>query len=185
MANKKLNKQKKRATQARRAAAANGSTSKASPQEPLLMLRSQLLLDSENLYDKVLVDAECTHDGSLKHILKYNHIGWEQFEGKFLNPERLSSLCSLQRGLLSNGFRLLRPGGSLVYSTCSFSRAQNEDIVAWFLEAEGGNASLVAVDRSLLPDESCYSQFLQGTVRFDPVLHGTSGLFVAKLTKRS
>lgn len=45
-------------------------------------------------------------------------------------------LQTLQRNLLLNGFRLLRPGGVLVYSTCSSDFAQNEDIVQWLLDTE-------------------------------------------------
>lgn len=44
----------------------------------------------------MLVDAECTHDGSLKHITKYEQWGWETFEKRFLNEERIASITSLQ-----------------------------------------------------------------------------------------
>jgi 16S rRNA C967 or C1407 C5-methylase (RsmB/RsmF family) len=57
----------------------------------------------KTLYDKVLVDAECTHDGSIAHIEKYITNGWEKFDERFLNPERLDTLHTLQRGLLQNG----------------------------------------------------------------------------------
>jgi len=42
------------------------------------------------LYDRVLVDAECTHDGSIKHVLKFRNsdIEWKQFESRFLEPQR-------------------------------------------------------------------------------------------------
>ena len=48
---------------------------------------------------------------------------------------RLAGLRDLQRALLLNGFRMLRGDGLLVYSTCSFARAQNEDVVEWLLRA--------------------------------------------------
>jgi len=66
------------------------------------------------LYDRVLVDAECTHDGSLKHMLRYQQTNWKDFEEKVLVPDRLKTLERLQRNLLANGFRLLKPGGILV-----------------------------------------------------------------------
>jgi 16S rRNA C967 or C1407 C5-methylase (RsmB/RsmF family) len=88
------------------------------------------------LYDRVLVDAECSHDGSMKHIAKFNVWGWDSFERRFLDPQRLASLQTLQRRLLVNGFRNLKSGGVLVYSTCSFCRAQNEDIVQWLLDTQ-------------------------------------------------
>ena len=49
---------------------------------------------------------------------------------------RLTELASLQVALLRAGFRVLRPGGALIYSTCSFARAQNEDIVAQLLHEQ-------------------------------------------------
>ena len=91
----------------------------------------------------VLVDAECTHDGSVKHVLKYERWGWDTFQRRVLDPERLTSLAALQRRLIHQGFRLLAVGGMLVYSTCSLMQAQNEDVVAWLLEEE---PSAVLVD---------------------------------------
>ena len=106
---------------------------------------------STQLYDRVLVDAECTHDGSSKHIAKLfdptNQVAsslassssfaasdWSSFESKFLDPDRLASLQTLQRNLILNGFRLLRPGGVMIYSTCSYARRQNEEIVSWLID---------------------------------------------------
>ncbi|KAB1199445.1 Multisite-specific tRNA:(cytosine-C(5))-methyltransferase trm4b [Morella rubra] len=85
-------------------------------------------------YDKVLVDAECTHDGSLRHIQKFEHWGWSTLQRRVLDAERTSSLTILQLKLLTNGFRLLKVGGSIIYSTCSLTVAQNEDVVEQFLK---------------------------------------------------
>ncbi|KAJ1561678.1 hypothetical protein HK096_003720 [Nowakowskiella sp. JEL0078] len=58
-------------------------------------------------YDKVLVDAECTHDGSVVHLLKYAQQGWERAldKGKFLDQDRIQGLEQLQRRLIDNGYR--------------------------------------------------------------------------------
>lgn len=48
------------------------------------------------LYDKVLVDAECTHDGSIAHILKYEKWGWDTFEKNFMDPNRINTIAELQ-----------------------------------------------------------------------------------------
>ncbi|KAG0585426.1 hypothetical protein KC19_2G010900 [Ceratodon purpureus] len=145
---------------------------------------AQTCSDSQNTslrgYDKVLVDAECTHDGSLKHITKYEQWGWETFERRFLNEDRIASITSLQLRLLSNGFRLLNPGGTLVYSTCSFTKDQNEGVVGRFL-ATHNNAELQEVE--LARQWPCSPGGLPHTLRFDPVSSNTSGLFMAKLTK--
>ncbi|XP_043690073.1 rRNA (cytosine-C(5))-methyltransferase NOP2C isoform X4 [Telopea speciosissima] len=69
-------------------------------------------------YDKVLVDAECTHDGSIRHIQKFEYWGWKTLQRRVLDAQRTDTLTHLQLQLLTNGFRLLKAGGSLVYSTC-------------------------------------------------------------------
>ncbi|XP_031478859.1 rRNA (cytosine-C(5))-methyltransferase NOP2C-like isoform X3 [Nymphaea colorata] len=131
-------------------------------------------------YDKVLVDAECTHDGSVKHILKFEDWGWDTLQRRLLNSERIGSVTQLQLQLLTNGFRLLKVGGSLVYSTCScrllplnsLTVAQNEDVVEQFLSnnhsAEGW---------------PCRSGRIPRTIRFDTCTSRTSGLFIAKIVK--
>ncbi|GKG01105.1 hypothetical protein Tco_0305810, partial [Tanacetum coccineum] len=50
---------------------------------------------------KVLVDAECTHDGSIKHIQKFENWGWTTLERRVLNAERTDDLTVLQVGLIS------------------------------------------------------------------------------------
>jgi len=45
---------------------------------------------------QVLVDAECTHDGSIRHIQKFEHWGWETLNGRVLNAERSDNLTALQ-----------------------------------------------------------------------------------------
>jgi len=136
------------------------------------------------MYDKVMVDAQCTHDGSIKHILKYQQLGWNEFESKVLNPELLTNLQSLQRKLILNGFHLLKPGGVLVYSTCSFCRSQNEDIVEYLLRTFD-DACLVPIEWPVKQNGpySGIPGFLKHTVRFGPLTSGTSGLFVAKIKR--
>ncbi|CBI17362.3 unnamed protein product, partial [Vitis vinifera] len=143
----------------------------------------KIACDSEVLkcgYDKVLVDAECTHDGSIRHIQKFDHWGWETLERRVLDAERTDSLTVLQFRLLSNGFRLLKVGGSLVYSTCSLTAAQNEDVVEQFLR-ENASAELQEIDAAT--NWPCKSGGIPKTLRFDPLTSQTSGLFVAKFTK--
>ncbi|CAB5192698.1 unnamed protein product [Rhizophagus irregularis] len=144
--------------------------------------------DSQYLYDKVIVDAECTHDGSISHILKYEKYGWETFEKNFLNPDRLNSLWDLQRNLLRNGWSLLKPDGILVYSTCSLSKKQNEDVIEWFL-ANYKNARLETIPNianlktAPLKVNEYNNTDLFKLVRFDPIHSNTSGFFVAKIRK--
>jgi len=88
------------------------------------------------LYDKVLVDAECTHDGSYRHMEKLMTVQSQDEMNNFFSLERAQKTCLLQKSLIENGFRLLRPGGNLVYSTCSLSPLQNEYVVHHLLKTE-------------------------------------------------
>lgn len=138
------------------------------------------------MYDKVLVDTECTHDGSIRHIIKYNNGEWntDTFVPRVLDGNRLAALQDLQRALLFNGFRLTKPGGLVIYSTCSFCVSQNENIVQWLLSV---------TDKALLLDFSeeerlklgspAYSQKLPGTLRFCPLSTNSSALYVARIRK--
>ncbi|KAJ3005718.1 hypothetical protein HKX48_000502 [Thoreauomyces humboldtii] len=156
-----------------------------------LLRDDRQLVHDRLLYDKVLVDAECTHDGSIAHLIKYVRTGWETFETNVLDPHRLKGLETLQRGLLENGFRMCRKGGILVYSTCSFSHLQNEDVVAWFLKRHGGEAVLeripgveaYPVAEKVLPSEGFRDVRLDHVIRFSPMASRTSGLFIARIRR--
>jgi len=50
-------------------------------------------------------------------------------------PERLQSLAALQRDILSVVWRYVKPGGTLIYSTCTINRKENEENAAWFAES--------------------------------------------------
>ncbi|KAL8143450.1 hypothetical protein V2J09_016482 [Rumex salicifolius] len=145
------------------------------------IFRLASLTESSNYgYDKVLVDAECTHDGSIRHIQKFENWGWETLRHRVLDAERTDDLTMLQFRLLTNGFKLLKDGGFLVYSTCSLTVAQNEDVVQKFL-LENPLAEIQEVEDSR--GWPCKSGKISKTLRFDPLTSQTSGLFIAKFIK--
>ena len=137
------------------------------------------------LYDRVLVDAECSHDGSIRHIEKFQDWGWSTFSKRVMNPDRLKSLPVLQRGLLENGFRLLKVGGTLVYSTCSLTRSQNEDVVSWFLEKYAPSKVKIVPVPLLESSAPCRTGSIKHTYRFSAMKSRTSGLFLAAFVKLS
>jgi 16S rRNA (cytosine967-C5)-methyltransferase len=78
-------------------------------------------------YDAVLVDAPCSNTGVIARRPEAR-LG--------LTPEKVASLVSLQGELLRTAARFVRPGGRLVYSTCSIEPVENEQLVAAFLASE-------------------------------------------------
>lgn len=80
-----------------------------------------------NGFDRILVDAPCSGSGTLRR----NPDGRLDFD-----PERITRLTRLQLQLLSVAAGALRPGGLLIYATCSLLCQENEDLVASFLEQD-------------------------------------------------
>ncbi|GAN01858.1 ribosomal RNA small subunit methyltransferase [Mucor ambiguus] len=157
----------------------------------LLRFDNQAPTLANALYDKVLVDAECTHDGSIAHILKYEKWGWDTFEKNFMDPHRIDTIAELQCNLMKQGWHMLKPGGIMIYSTCSLSIRQNEDNVAWFLN-EFRDAQLEKIPNFDIPRAEIKQQkahpALQDDIeanclRFDPISSNTSGFFVARFLK--
>ena len=73
--------------------------------------------------DRVLVDAPCSGLGTLR---RNPDLKWRQ------SPQSVQEMQAKQQAILDSAARLLKPGGRLVYATCSLLRAENEDIAAAF-----------------------------------------------------
>lgn len=118
--------------------------------------------------DRVMLDAPCTSDGT---IAKNPELRWR------LREKNIQKVVALQRELIESAWKLLKPEGRLLYSTCSMLREENEGVVEWFL----GRHS----DARLVPLSGPYSEgFLPGTMRAWPHRHGTIGFFYALIEKK-
>eukprot|EP00916_Digyalum_oweni_P021237 GHVL01035301.1.p2 GENE.GHVL01035301.1~~GHVL01035301.1.p2 ORF type:complete len:220 (+),score=52.46 GHVL01035301.1:753-1412(+) len=80
-------------------------------------------------FDRIIVDSQCTHDGSPKHITKMSDEQKTEYNKKLTDDTFINETVNLQKQLLTRGFDLLRKGGNLVYCTCSLMKRQNEDVV--------------------------------------------------------
>ncbi len=78
----------------------------------------------EECFDKVLVDAPCSGEGMIK---KHNAAseGW--------SLDNILFCAARQKEILSNAYKALKKGGILVYSTCTYAKEENEDVIEWFL----------------------------------------------------
>ncbi len=125
-------------------------------------------------FDRVLVDAPCLGIGS-----------WRRNpDGKWrATPNDLAELVVRQRDILASAARLVKPGGRLVYVTCSLLREENEDQADAFLAA--------SPDFALYPAERAWKETIGGHcpggddyLRLTPARHGTDGFFVAQSSER-
>lgn len=117
--------------------------------------------------DRVLVDAPCSGLGTLRRNpdLKLRQ-----------NPESVAELTVKQASILAASSKLVKPGGRLVYATCSLLPEENEDIVTAFLAANPRfqlkNASEVLKNQQINVDTGEY-------LRLNPADHATDGFFAA------
>ncbi len=86
-------------------------------------------------FDRVLVDAPCSSEARIRLGDPESFSTW--------SPRKVKECQHKQLGLLRSGLDALKPGGRLVYCTCSFSRAENEEVVERTLETMGSRVRLV------------------------------------------
>ena len=127
--------------------------------------------------DRVIVDAPCSGLGTLR---RNPDLKWRQ------GPEGVGELAAKQRAILESAARLLKPGGRLVYATCSVLPQENEEIAAAFGAAHPDFKPLQVVEvlaqqKVAEPERLCSAdgRFL----RLWPHRHGTDGFFAAAWEK--
>ena len=142
-------------------------------------------LESDEAFDLALVDVPCSGTGTLGRNPEIRHR---------LQLEDLPRLAELQRGILRAALRAVRPGGRVVYSTCSLEPEENEQVVAAAI-AEHWNAKQISLApaietlqrNSILSPEGAdrMQQCLtpEGALRLLPGVVPTDGFFVALIER--
>ncbi len=121
----------------------------------------------DSYFDKILIDAPCSGEGMFR---KDSHLiqSWIEHDSSYYVP--------IQKSIVENAVQMLREGGMLVYSTCTFSKAEDEEIIQYAL----------SLDDSLkvIPLKNCegFYQNEFGTKLFPHRIHG-EGHFVSLLVK--
>ena len=127
---------------------------------------------SKEKADVLLADLPCSGLGVLskKTDLKYR-----------MSKEQQQELQELQRKILSTAEAYVKPGGTLVYSTCTINRGENEENVRWFLSHFPYEA--VSLD-DCLPKELRSETTKQGYLQLLPGVHQCDGFFIAKFRRK-
>jgi 16S rRNA (cytosine967-C5)-methyltransferase len=121
--------------------------------------------------DRVLVDAPCSGLGTLR---RNPDLKWRQ------TPAAIDEMVLRQQAILEAAAKLVRPGGRLVYATCSLLAEENDNIIDAFLTAHPEFIALSAED--ILTRQG----IAPGTgerLRLSPLVHGTDGFFAAVLIR--
>ena len=133
---------------------------------PTLQNAAQTREDWLESFDTVLMDVPCSGLGIIR----------KKPDIRYKDPEPLKGLPRIQRGILDNCARYVRPGGALVYSTCTLLDRENGEIVDAFLRTYP--------DFAPEPFDLPHLGSQPGRVTFWPHIHGTDGFFVAKLRRK-
>ncbi len=123
----------------------------------------------DDRYDGVLVDAPCSGSGTWR---RSPHLKWTT------TPELVAERAALQERVLRRFARCVRPGGLLVYATCSLSPRENEDVVAAFLASTGDAFHAEPAARAFGFPPRRFGLTIW------PALHRTDGFFVCALRRR-
>jgi len=124
------------------------------------------------LFDKILLDVPCSAVGVVRRHPDIKHLR---------RPEDIASLVKLQREILLKNWPLLKPGGQLLYASCSLLKAENEQQVDWFLQ-QVNNVKVVSISERISEIES-RANLINGVQLF-PVSGVTDGFYYALLEKK-
>ena len=130
-------------------------------------IRPLAQVPAEGLYDGVLVDAPCSGSGTWRRA---PHLKW------CTGPADITAHAALQRELLARFSSRVRPGGRLVYATCSLSRQENQDVIAAFLAAHPGFSAAPPAHTLGCPTDAEGLTIL-------PSIHDTDGFFVSTIQR--
>jgi len=138
--------------------------------------RQKILAEHRGRMDRLILDAPCSGSGVWR---RNPEAKWR------LTPDKLAQYCRIQKNLLAEGWGFVKPGGRMIYMTCSLLEDENEQQVTDFLKGHG--------DARLLPYRSLYQadhgpelrtlSALPECLALSPHRHGVDGFFVAILEK--
>lgn len=126
-----------------------------------------------DIFDLILVDAPCSGEG----MFRKDEVAVTEW-----SPENVEVCWKRQRDILTDIWPTLRPGGLLIYSTCTFNTQEDEENVRWMMEELGAELLPISIDDSwgitpsLLPDVPHAYRFLPGRTRGE-------GFFLAVVRK--
>lgn len=133
------------------------------------------------IFDKILVDAPCSGEGTLRSSPK-TYIMW--------NPKTIHTLSKLQKKLFNSAFEILKVGGEIIYSTCTHAPEENEAIANWALEELRDQIKIEKIKLPVTPRQGLtkwqdeeYSQEIKYSCRIYPHDNNTEGFFLVKFKK--
>ncbi len=135
--------------------------------------RQKILSEYLEKMDRVILDVPCSGSGVWR---RNPELKWR------LDADNLTKYMRIQKTLLSEGWGFVKPGGRMIYMTCSLFQDENEHQVSTFLDSHEGAKLIPYSDLSENPDLKTLSS-LPDCLALSPHSHGTDGFFVAIIEK--
>lgn len=123
-------------------------------------------------FDGILLDAPCSGEGTLRkdpHALD----NW--------SLEHVEEIAALQRELIESAFQALKPGGTLIYSTCTLNHRENSDVVASLMENHPEAVEIQSLAPIFVGSEKALTQ--EGFLHVWPQFYDCEGFFIAAIKK--
>ena len=136
--------------------------------QPRLSDASVFVPQWEQAFDVVIADVPCSGYGIIR----------KKPDIRYKDPDSMQELPALQLAILKNQFRYVKPGGTLLYSTCTLVRKENEGVVEKFLK----NAPDFYPEPLKLPDN--FEKNETGILRLIPGQYDTDGFFICRLRRK-
>lgn len=137
-----------------------------------------------NFFDKTLLDAPCSLEGTFKLNSPKSYANW--------SGSLIEALSQRQKDLLYSAYQATKPGGIIVYSTCTLEIVENEEVVNWLIKKTGNK---VSIEKIALPIKEFMPGFTSGANQtFHPSLKDTvrllpselfEGFYLAKIKKKA
>ena len=124
-------------------------------------------------FDAVLLDAPCSGLGILKRKPDMRHHRQES---------DMEDIAAIQRALIDQAVKYVKKGGRLVYSTCTISRAENEEMVKYIQEKHGFNLNTI---KPYIPKHLQNAIKEEGMIQILPQMVDTDGFFIASFQKEN
>lgn len=133
-------------------------------------------------FDKTLVDAPCSLEGRINCYDPKSFAEW--------SVKKVEILSQRERYLLRSAISATKPGGIIIYSTCTLAPEENEEVIDWILKKEGDAIEIEPIEMNGLPESTPVMQWRKKI--FDPRVKHTmrifpsktmEGFFVAKIRK--